>query len=36
MFEWKNVELSPEDYENYIWNEDEGQARVNCLNITEL
>jgi hypothetical protein len=22
MFEWKNLELSPEDYENYVNNED--------------
>jgi len=35
MIEWKHLQLSSEDYENYIHNEDQEQVDLNDLNISE-
>ena len=35
MIEWKHLQLSSEDYENYIHNEDQQQVDLNDLNIGE-
>ena len=35
MIEWKHLQLSSEDYENFINNEDEELMRINDLNMSE-